>query len=111
MRISDAMDLWATWQKNGSADVRIWFPQKAVGFATGGVNCWDDVELSTEAWICGEIDSAVNALPPAQHAAIHHRYLDAVFRFPRGNYELLLEFAIQEIIRLILKKGVVISYE
>lgn len=111
MRIADAMDLWATWQKNGSGDVRIWFPQKSVGFATGGINCWNDVELSTDAWMCEIIDTAVDGLPPAQHAAIHNRYLDAVFRFPRNNYELLLEFAIEEIIRIIRKKGVVISQE
>lgn len=109
MRIEDAMKMWASWQQNSG--IRLWYPQKAVGFASGGINCWDDVELSTDAWMCGEIDAAVDQLPPAQHAAIHNRYLEAVFRFPRNNYELLLEFALEEIIRLIRKKGVVISAE
>ena len=32
-------------------------------------------------------------LPPAECCAIHHRYLHAVFRFPRENYVKLLEQA------------------
>lgn len=32
-------------------------------------------------------------LPPAESCAIHHRYLHAVFRFPRDNYARLLEQA------------------
>lgn len=36
-------------------------------------------------------DALVSSLVPAEIAAVHHRYLHAVFRFPRDNYaELLL---------------------
>jgi len=36
------------------------------------------------------VDALVGSLEPIQRAAINHRYLYAVFTFPRGNFEQIL---------------------
>lgn len=107
MLITDALKMWAAWQRRDRP--RLGHPSKAVGFSTGGISCWDDVFEGTESWVCGEVDAAVEDLAqahPAQAAAIAHRYLYAVYRFPRANYAGTLGEAHDWLVRALIRRGV-----
>lgn len=83
---------WAEWQQ--SYRIRLGYPQKSVGLSSGGSvsdTSGDDYSAVDDAR-CEIVDKCIDDLPsPAHRAAIHHRYLSAVFRM--RDYERSLEEA------------------
>ena len=71
---------WAHW--NRGYRMRLGYSPKSAGFSSGGMvseesgNDYSSVDQTRYEMI----DACVNDLPPDQSAAIHHRYLAAVFR-------------------------------
>lgn len=51
-------------------------------------------------------DAAIGDLTPVERAAIHHAYLDAVYRFPREQFEVVLARAEQRVQESLERKGV-----
>ena len=110
MVITDALELWADWQQRYR--LKLGFPAKSMGIASGGVNCWDDVSDGVDSWICEVIEASVNDLSinhPAQAAAVNHRYCHAVFLFPRNSYADLLGKALDWLAEDLDRRGVYVD--
>jgi hypothetical protein len=57
-------------------------PTKSAGFMAGGYNNdFDSMCLEADSRAAKAMDGLISSLTPAQSAAIHHRYLTAVYRF------------------------------
>lgn len=67
---------------------------------------WDTVYEKNDAWCALNTDAAVRALAPSERAAIDHRYLESVWRFPRNNFEELLEAARMRVRATLIRRGV-----
>ena len=98
---------WADWSRGYR--MRIGYPQKSPGFAHGGgavtaessAHQYDDVL----AYRCKIVDRCIDDLPtPEQRAAIHRRYLSAVYRM--RDYELALAEAMDALLVAFRRKGV-----
>lgn len=112
MLITEALKIWAIWQESYS--LKLGYPAKVSAVATGGISCWDDLADSVDNWISGEVDASVSDLSmehPAQGAAIHHEYLHAVWRFPRGDYREVLQHAHEWLTADLLRRGVQIDVD
>ncbi len=110
MLITDALQLWAGWQER--YQLKLGYPAKSMGIASGGVNCWDDVSDAVDSWMCEVIETSVNDLSikhPAQAAAVRHRYCQSVFRFPRMNYGDLLGKALDWLAEDLDRRGVYVK--
>ena len=97
---------WARWQKGYR--LKLGYPSKAIGLESGYVShTFEDLCDEADNSRLRIVDCAVNDLEsPTQKAAIHHRYLGTVVRFPRNNLpELLLE-AHLEIMKNLRKRGI-----
>ena len=98
---------WAKWQ--ASYRPRNGFPGHSAGLASGGLSSFDDMCEQCDATTMRTIDASISSLVPAQAAAINRCYgVCAVFRFPRLNYEVMLELAHESLIVLVKRKGVVL---
>lgn len=102
------LESWANWQKGYR--LKLSYPSKSAGFESGGYvsRTFDELAEESDSDICQLIDYAVSDLLPVQSAAIHKRYLAAVFRFERANYPEALTEAHMTLICTLPKKGVVI---
>jgi hypothetical protein len=107
MTLDNALRDWAEW--SNTQNHRLWYPQKSVGFATGGINCWDDLENQVDSYICNAVDTAIHDLQPIERAAIYTKYIHAVYRFPRQNFEQIIENAEQNLLKALDKKGVALD--
>lgn len=63
-------------------------PTSACGFVGGGYNNdFDSMCLEADSVAAKIMDALILSLTPVQQAAVNHKYLRAVYRFPRGNLE------------------------
>lgn len=106
--LMDLLEAWANWQKGYR--LKLSYPSKSCGFESGGwvSKSFDEMAEESDAEICRLVDFAVSDLVPVQSSAIHNKYLAAVFRFPRDNYQDALIAAHKTLIETLPKKGVVI---
>lgn len=83
------------------------YPSRAIGLCSGYVSKSFDE-------FCEELDSAIahamdaiieHELTPVQRAAVYHKYLHAVYRFPRNNYDEVLNQALDSISSGMKRKG------
>jgi hypothetical protein len=91
-KVADMLKEWADWSRGYR--MRIGYPERSPGFATGGGVVTRDTsdEQADDAanQRCDIIDRCVDDLrEPAQRAAIHHCYLQAVFRMRDYDTSLL----------------------
>ena len=91
-KVVDMLKEWADWSRGYR--MRIGYPERSPGFATGGGVVTRDTsdEQADDAanQRCDIIDRCVDDLrEPAQRAAIHHCYLQAVFRMRDYDTSLL----------------------
>ncbi len=82
-KVVEILKEWADWSKGSR--MKIGYPQSSAGFdQSGGVvtaDTSDERADSLQYWRCNIVDRCIDDLPdPAQRAAIHHRYLNAVYR-------------------------------
>ena len=98
---------WAKWQ--ASYRPRNGYSNHAAGFANGGLKSFDDMWDQCVMTTMASIDASIGNLVPAQAAAINRCYgVCAVFRFPRANYEDMLQQAHESLIVMVKRKGVVL---
>lgn len=85
-RLEWHFDNWRRFMRKD--DVTDGYPGKASGCVGGGYSQTFDDMVDAEDVRCARIvDALVSSLVAVERAAIHHEYLYAVFRFPRGNFE------------------------
>jgi hypothetical protein len=92
MVIDELLEMWAAWQERYS--LRLGHKTKSVGFSTGGLRCWDDLESAVSDWTCESIDASIHQLStihPSQAAAVLRQYMGTSWRFPRDNFTEMLE--------------------
>jgi hypothetical protein len=65
--------------------------------ASGGATCYTSLDLDNVAAyenldrdLAEKTNAVIDSLVPAERCAVYHRYLHAVFRFPRGDVDSLL---------------------
>lgn len=86
-------------------DIKMGYPARSVGLCSGYTSkSFDEFCEELDMAIAKAMDSAIEALPPNRRMAIHHRYLHAVYRFPRG-YEQALSDAREALILAMRRKG------
>lgn len=79
-------DNWRKWMRRDA--VTDGYPGKASGCVGGGYSQTFDDMIDAQDVRCASVtDALIWSLPPVERAALHHCYLYAVFRFPRGGYE------------------------
>lgn len=107
--IDDQVDIslaaWAKWMRRPSHLQELSFPPVSPCFATGGINCWDDLEDSGEGYLATTMDSIVDSLELVQKSAIYNRYLASLFRGRAGTLEEALTAAVWEVKKKMLEKG------
>jgi hypothetical protein len=101
---------WAHWMRKDTDARHLGYPSRSAGMQSGYVSqTFDEMCESSDIDRVLIINSLVNDLVDTQKAAIHHKYLGSVIRFPRGNYPNLLSEAHYEIFVGMRRKGLYIS--
>jgi hypothetical protein len=91
-RVEWHLSNWREWMRH--PELHLDYPSKALGFATGGqFTHIEDWEAQVDAWVARTMDALINDLAPIEQAAIYHRYLFSVYRFPREPHYIVLERA------------------
>lgn len=91
-RVEWHLDNWRRWMRN--PELRLEYPSKAAGFIAGGYYTRiEDWEADCDRWCAETINTLIQSLSPAEEAAVHHRYLNAVYRFNREPHYIVLERA------------------
>lgn len=85
-RLAFHLENWRDWMRSGGTR-ELKGPDHAAGCVGGGYNNdFDSMCITADRQSAEIMDAMIQSLTAVQQAAIHHRYLHAVFRFPRGNY-------------------------
>ena len=108
--LSLLLEDWVEWCKLFKE--KTGYPKKSAGFATGGINCYDDMEDSIKNDKYDSLTAAVKDLYDENQvyaAAIYMRYgISRVFRFPRDNFEQTLILAHDRLVIICKRKGIVL---
>lgn len=100
---------WADWC--GSYRPRLGYPAAAAGLGGAGMCDFESMCEEVDGVMYRSIDAAVDDLPPAQRAALYRHYgLTAVFRFPRNNFQTLLDEAHDALRRALPRRGVEVAW-
>lgn len=98
---------WVRWMHGESKPAGL--PKKASGgmqnytsFDSEGWQAWEKLDE----WTAEATNAAVESLPPSQQAAISHKYLNSVYRFPRDNYEAMLTEAMRNLVPALRRRNV-----
>lgn len=90
-RLSVLLDLWAAWVSTGS-----WvdgFPSRSpVLCSTAGVD-FEDMAHESDTRLAEHVQACIDGLPLNEQAALSHRYTEAVWRFPRLEFAVVLQSA------------------
>ena len=95
---------WSRWMRSdGTADG---YPGKSPVFIAGGNSrAVAEMEEDCDKRCAIAVDAIMHGLSTPERAAISHRYLHAVFRFPRNNLPYLLREARLKIARGLVARG------
>jgi len=91
-RFEQIMDNWRRWMKS---DVPVdAFPERSAVLSTGGASkSFDDMCIELDQWLAETTNAAIESLPVAESCALHHCYLQAVYRFNKLDYLSILAHA------------------
>jgi len=105
-RMHVLLEDWARWSER--YHINLGAQTHSVGFASGGSSrTFDDLCDAADDQQMEVIDASVYSLIPIHQAAICKAFgLCAVWRFPRQNYEQVLETGLAQLLTLFRKKGV-----
>lgn len=106
-KLTFLLEEWALWMRRGGYP-ELGYPRSSVGFASGGISCWDDLEISVDAIRNHSVEAAVGSLPAINASAIHRRYLGALFRYESQSYAQALDEAHDILLVALPKRGVVL---
>jgi hypothetical protein len=103
-QVVDLLEQWAEWQRGYR--VRIGFPTRSCAMQSGGLGSFDEMCDEAQSYRCRAVDACIDDLSvPAQRAAIHRRYLSAVYRM--RDYENALADAHVQLARAFRRKGII----
>ena len=104
-RVEWHLDNWRRWKRTGGHQGA--YGHCAVGLSSGGNSQdFDDMAEQSDRRCAGIVDTLIDDLSPAQSCAIYAEYLHSVFRFPRGNFDQLIDSAKVALGRGLAMKGV-----
>lgn len=86
---------WRTWMYSGKTVEG--YPMASAGLRSIGQSDFDDMAEASDIRCARACNAIVEGLPPAQAAAVYRKWLHAVYRFPRGNFECCLAMAMDTI--------------
>jgi len=98
---------WVSWMHQGAKPDGLpkWASgglQNYTSFDSEGWTAWENLDK----WAAEATNAAIESLPAIEQCAIHHAYLRAVYRFPRGNYQHVLDNARLHLQTALRKKNV-----
>jgi hypothetical protein len=96
-RVDRYLLIWAAWYRH--CQPRIGYPGASLGFETGGITCYDDLEHECDEYAGRTVNALIDDLPPAQGCAVRRIYLGEPWRFPRYNMTMMYELARERIER------------
>jgi hypothetical protein len=102
-RLDVALDTWAQWAQ--APDGSMSYPNHSAVMQNGTGDAWEVWCDEADKTLAKAVDAILWSMPPAPRAAVHRRYLQAVFRFPRDNYADALLDARQRIAIGLRKRG------
>ena len=103
-RLDWHMRNWVRWMHTGQMVEG--FPTTAAGCVGGGYSTsFDDMCDSADESAGAAVGALIESLTAIQGAAIQHCYLQAVYRFPRGNYDAALVSALESIGAGLVRRG------
>lgn len=86
-RLAFHLENWADYMRSGGTR-GLKAPSSSSGFVGGGYNNdFDSMVLAADRQAAEIMDALIAGLSPVRQAAVNHKYLCAVYRFPRGNLE------------------------
>lgn len=97
---------WTDWHLNNWARwmTKIELPKGVPDCASGGVENYTTHDAHNEkaydaldAWLAETTHVVIQGLVETEKAAIYCRYVEAIYRFPRGNFEELLARAVENV--------------
>ena len=106
-RVRWHLDNWSRWMRSGSEVDG--FPSQTPGTVNWTLRSDLESMCLREDRRSAEITDLVirDDLSPAENVAIHHRYgIAACYRFPRANFEVLLDSAREKIGRSLARRGI-----
>jgi hypothetical protein len=104
-RVEWHLDNWSAWVR--AYRPKLGFPSHAMGLACVGASDFDDLCQEADSYAAKATEAAIENLSPAEAGAIHRKWLDAVYRFPRNNYPALYAQAVGKLGVALEKKGLV----
>lgn len=104
-RAEHYLELWARWMRTSGLRSLWYRSHSACGAMTLAGQDFDEMADSAEHSAAITTDAVVRGLVPVESAAVHRRYLHAVYRFPREGYEVILSRAMENVGKGLHKKG------
>lgn len=102
---AEYLAIWRAWQRRG--DIHIGYPTRSLGLSSGYASkSFDEFCEELDSSIAHAMDAIIeHELSPVQRAAVYHKYLHAVYRFPRNNFDEALNQALDLISTGMKRKG------
>jgi hypothetical protein len=98
---------WARYMRSGESPATL--PKASLGIQGFTHEDTDGAYDRADLTAAMATDASIADLSVAEQAAIHHTYLNAVYRFPRGNYDEILASATLHVQQSLERKGVFVQ--
>lgn len=95
---------WAEWMQGGT--IGKGYPTKSMGFASGGVNCWDDFSEEAENHMAVACDGAIKSLSEKERNCIYIIWLGKLICYARLDVDEVAADAVKNIHRFLVIRGV-----
>jgi hypothetical protein len=104
--VAVAMHCWVQWMAQG--EIGRGYPKSAIGFVSGGINCFDEFEEAADSYKARAVDGAIRSLDITPRTCINIIWLGQTIRFNRPEIDVDKEAveAIKLVYRGLLIRGV-----
>lgn len=103
-RLDVLLDIWAAWVAIGS-----WvdgFPVRSSVLCSSAGTDFEEMAHESDTRLAEHVQACIDGLPLNEQAALSHRYTEAVWRFPRQEYNAVLHDAKQDLREALDRRGV-----
>lgn len=104
-RLDVLLEIWADWVHQGS-----WvdgYPARAAAVRSLAGPDFDEMVEASDEQLAQSVQAGIDSLALHHQAALSHRYTEAVWRFPRMEFALVLQDARQSLMVVLNRRGVV----
>ena len=81
--VAGALNCWVDWMHRSAGVAG--YPKASIGFKTGGINCFDDLDDRASSYAARAVDGSMESLDSDQRSCIGHIWLDNVM--PNRNID------------------------